>query len=330
MALVQIAADAAPRRPSDLPDRLCALLEAMPRGAPVAVLIHGFKFRPGDPARDPHVQLFGADPGARRCADWPSGLGFSADDPADGLCLGFGWDAAAPGRTSRRGFAAAYARAAQAGDRLGGLLAALHARRPDLRADLFAHSLGARVALAALGAPGLRRALLLGAAEDAETARARLDASPPGAEVIHVAARHNDLFDLIFEAAAPRRPDGRRARALGREGLPGRPDWIDLQLDAPALAGWLAGRGIALAPTSPAVCHWSFYARPGAMALYRAMLREPAALWSPAGLRAAGLPEGLAPRWSRLAPRPPRWAGRQGGGWRAAPTPGSDADMQAA
>ena len=330
MALVQIAAETAPARPSDVPDRLRGVLDAMPAGAPLAVLIHGFKFRPGDPARDPHVQLFGADPRARRCADWPAGLGFSAEDPADGLCLGFGWDAAAPRRPSRRGFARAYARAPEAGARLADLLAALHARRPDLRADLFAQSLGARVALAALHAPGVRRALLLGAAEDAGAARATLDAGPPGPEVIHVAARHNDLFDLMFEAAAPRGPDGRRARALGREGLPGRPDWIDLQLDAPALAAWLEGRGLALAPTSPAVCHWSFYARPGAMALYRAMLRDPAALWSPAGLRAACIPEGLAPRWSRLAPRPPRWAGRLGGGWRGAPAPQGGAGMQAA
>ncbi|MFO7855336.1 MAG: hypothetical protein R6V44_08980, partial [Paracoccaceae bacterium] len=168
-------------------------------------------------------------------------------------------------------------------------------------------------------AAGASRLVLLGAAEDAGEAERRLDAAP-GVAVHHVAARHNDLFDLMFEAAAPRR-EGRGAVALGRAGLAGLAGasparWMDLELDSDALSRWLAGRGVDLAPRSPAVCHWSFYLRPGAMAFYRAILRDRAA-WSLEAMRAAGAPEGLAPRWRRFAPLAP--AVRLGAGWRAAP-----------
>ncbi|MEM1314675.1 MAG: hypothetical protein AAGI51_08985 [Pseudomonadota bacterium] len=307
---VQARADAVAR--TGAPEALRRALDRAAPGARATVLIHGYKYRPGDPARDPHRLLFGAGPeGAPRCADWAEGLG--------GLVVGFGWDAWAPhlpslAREGRNGFAAVYARAGAAGETLRGLLEEMRARRPDLRVDMLAHSLGARVALGAARAENAGRMILLGAAEDAEAA---LDALPAagrgGTEVFHVAARHNDLFDAMFEAAAPRR-GGRAPRALGRAGLPAaRPDWIDLQLDHPGLAAWLARRGAPLTPRSPAVCHWSFYARPGALGLYRRILEEREA-WSIRALRAAGAPEGLAPRWSRLAPRLPRWRGAQGEG----------------
>ncbi len=254
------------------------------------------------------MQLYGR--GAR---DWPAALGFSAGGVADGLCLGFGWDAHAPhgasyAREACNGFAAVYNRAAQAGARLAELCRWIAERRPDLKIDLFAHSLGARVALSAMGTPGvaptLGRVLLLGAAEDAETARGMLPACAwaRGPQIFHMAARHNDAFDALFEAAAPR-IRGRRPQALGREGLRDRrADWIDLQLDSPAFAAFANARGIPLAVRAPRVCHWGFYLRPGAMDLHRAILRDREA-WSIPTLRAEGVPEGLAPRWSRLAPR---------------------------
>ena len=326
-------------------------LARVPRGAPVAILLHGYRYRPGDPARDPHIQLYGGigpDPEARArgaLADWPAALGFSADLRGDGLCLGFGWDACEPhgaslAREARNGFASVYARAAGAGEALAALIACIGAARPDLRVDLFAHSLWARVALAAIASPAVRgrvgRAILLGAAEDAGVAAAAMAAAERagrgrGLAVYHFAARHNDAFDLLFEAAAPR-VEGRRPQALGRAGPacgpgmrngmgPGRgggmvagmeaaparrPDWIDLQLDAPAFQAWAEGRGAPLAPVARRVCHWSFYTRPGAMELYRAILRDRGA-WSIPAMRAAGAPEGFEARWSRLAPlRAPR------------------------
>ncbi len=320
MAILQVGSGVVPAEAA----ALARAADRVPEGAPVAILVHGFKFRSGDPRCDPHVRLYGAPApaGALRCADWPRALGFASDGVADGLCLGFGWDARADhlpnlARRGSNGFAVAYARAREAGERLGALIAALRARRPDLEVDLLAHSLGARVALIAAAA-GASRLVLLGAAEDAEEAAFRLDAAPAVA-VHHVAARHNDPFDLMFEAAAPRRAR-RGAVALGRAGLAGAPRarWMDLELDSDALRGWLAGRGVDLAPRSPAVCHWSFYLRPGAMAFYRAILRDRAA-WSVEAMRAAGAPEGLTRRWRRFAPFVPALAARLGAGWDAVP-----------
>ena len=293
------------------PAPLAPAVEAIPPGAPVAILAHGYKYRPFERGRDPHAWLYGLPGEGPSGADWPAQLGFSRLDPADGLCIGFGWDAwaahgASLARGRRNGFAEVYDRAAAAGESLAALIAHLHVLRPDLKVDLFAHSLGARVALQALADPRVRpalgRALLLGAAEDAGLARAAMAAGDGrGGEVFHIAARHNDPYDALFEAAAPRLA-GRRRQALGRAGLgAARADWIDLQLDLPAFADWARARGVPLADAAPRVCHWSFYDRPGAMDLHRAILRERHD-WSILALRAAGAPEGLAPRWSRLAP----------------------------
>ncbi|MBL0900417.1 MAG: alpha/beta hydrolase, partial [Reyranella sp.] len=69
--------------------------------------------------------------------------------------------------------------------------------------QVIAHSMGARVALAALPqvAPGqITRLILLAAAETRGRALAALD-SPAGrsVEVINVTTRENDLFDACFE-----------------------------------------------------------------------------------------------------------------------------------
>lgn len=315
-------APAAPR-PPDRPRALqrggraaggvISALERVPRGAPVVILIHGYRFSPEAAPHDPHWLLYGAAPPERRsraapCADWPAELGFARVDPSAGLCIGFAWDARAGHLASllsegRNGFARVYDRAAEAGGRLGDLIAALHAARPDLRFDLFAHSLGARVALTALSAPGVGRAILLGAAEHASVARAAMpDPRPGGPEVYNVISRQNDLFDALFERFAPR-PEGAPRGALGRRGLGvRRPDWIDLQLDSPATESWLADRGAPLGAAGAPICHWSFYLRPRAMELYRSILRDRAA-WSAEALRANGLPERLCPRWARIGAR---------------------------
>ena len=132
-----------------------------------------------------------------------------------------------------------------------------------------------------------------------------------GLEIFNVISRQNDLFDALFECAAPR-PAGLPSGALGRAGLGARrPDWVDLQLDGPGFERWLATRGARLGPAGARICHRSFYARPNAMAFYARILRD-RARWSIGAMRADGLPEALCPRWSRLAPRrdPTRWAPR--------------------
>lgn len=321
---------------------LMAALDKVPQGAPVAALVHGFRFEPGRGRHDPHDTLFDArDPRA-----WPARLGFTPDGAEDGLCIGFGWearasgtrlfsclrgkpraqlqalaadmakeaaDAAAHSPVARRllgiarrlapdlGFAEVYARAAAAGRCLGALIEVIHEARPDLRVDMLAHSLGARAALHALDAPGAGRAILLGAAEHAATARGLLPAARPGgAEVINIIARHNDLFDAMFEAASPAPADGAPG-ALGRAGLGAQaPNWIDLQIDNPVHEAFLANQGLALGAAPGPVCHWGFYEREGAMRLWSAMLRD-RARWSPEALRRNGAPDALHPRWSRLA-----------------------------
>ncbi|MEO1688397.1 MAG: hypothetical protein AAFU61_10875, partial [Pseudomonadota bacterium] len=168
-------------REHGLSEALRRALLAAPRGACATVLIHGYKFRPGDARRDPHARLYGgpAPAGAARCGDWARALGAEGAGPV----IGFGWDARAWHLSSllaegRNGFARVYDRAAEAGEALRALLEGVRALRPDLTVDLFAHSLGARVALAAARSPRVGRMILLGAAEDAERAAEALPARP--------------------------------------------------------------------------------------------------------------------------------------------------------
>ncbi len=295
--------------PRDAADGVAAALERTPPGAPVAILIHGFMFDPSPRGRatrrDPHTLLFGMDApaGARLCNNWPESLGFSAA-ARGGLCIGFAWPAyarqiATLATAGRNSLAEAYRRAGEAGETLARLIAAMHGVRPDLRFDIFAHSLGARVALSAIGAPGVGRVLLLGAAEYASVAEARLAEAGP-ASVYNFVSRQNDPFDKIFEWLT-KPPPGAKTGALGG-GLGARRNWIDLQLDNPRLERWLARRGLPLGPSAAPICHWSFYTRPGAMEVFRALLRDREG-WSIAALRAGGAPEEIAPRWSRILPR---------------------------
>lgn len=279
---------------------LCA---ALPPGAPVAVLIHGFRFSP-DCAQERLYRTGPVAPCGRRrprLAAWPHALGFSEGDPADGLAVAFGWSA----RTFLHDFASAYRAASRAGAALAEAVARLRALLPGRRIDVFAHSLGARVALEAMRRlpPGsLGRLIFLGAAEFAGAARSALGAAG-GAEIYNVISRRNDLYDSLFETFAPR-PGNPGDRPLGVAGLAAPPEgWLDLQIDHPATERWLARRGIALDPGPWRISHWSFYADPGAMALYASILRDRAGAWSVAALRQAGLPAEIEPRWARIAPR---------------------------
>lgn len=275
----------APDWPVDL--ALAGALRALPPGAPVAVLIHGYKFSPWRPAHDPHTHIFALGP-TRRCRkarSWPRGLGFSARGTADGLCIAFGWDAKAP--VDALGLPAIHARAPGAAVALTRLLDMIAELAPERRVDLLAHSLGARVALLAMAAlrrPVVGRAILMAAADYRSSARAAL-ANPvlAGADVINVISRENDLYDFLFQAAvaAPRPGDA----PLG-QGLPGAPGrWVDLPIDCDATLGALAQTGIAVAPPGRRACHWSGYLRPGMFDLYGALIRDRAA-WPAARLRA--------------------------------------------
>jgi pimeloyl-ACP methyl ester carboxylesterase len=273
-------------------DDLGAALGSLPDGAPVIVLIHGYKYAPDHDARCPHAHILSLQPrAAARAMSWPRHLGFGRGDAAEGLCIAFGWDASGT-------LWKAHAEAALAALALAEVTLTVRRGHPG-PVHVVGHSLGARVALAAfphLPAGAIGRALLLAGADTRAAAETAL-ATPAGrtAEIVNVRTRENLLFDLLFRAAMhPHRP---LARVLGA-GL-GRADrrWLDLAIDCPATRGQLAALGFRVPPPVHAVCHWSAYLRPGLFPLYRALLRDDLPL---ASLRLAS--PAKAPRRAALSP----------------------------
>ncbi len=262
-----------------------AALAALPPEAPLVVLIHGWRYAPGLGADCPHDTIYAADPvfDNPRVTSWTRPLRL---DGRDGLALALGWNA-------RCGLWAAHRRARAAGRALAELAARLP---PGRRMHMLAHSLGARVALTALAeAPAGRigTVILLAPAEARRTATAAL-ASPAGrtAEVVNVVTRENDLFDAGFEWAMHLGLTTSLGQGLGRRAA----NWRDLWIDQPATLAALARLGHPLAPAEGRVCHWSPYLRPGALALYRALLDR--------RLSSGALPcDRPARRWSRLLAR---------------------------
>jgi pimeloyl-ACP methyl ester carboxylesterase len=256
---------------------LAAALGALPPGAPVVVMIHGYRFMPGQPGHCPHEHILSLcpTPGVPRAVSWPDRLGLAGEQT--GLAIAFGW----PSRGSLRD---CYARAAGAGAELAALIARLRVHAPDRAVDVIAHSLGARVALQALPrlAPGdVGRMILLAGAELRGPAAAAMD-TPAGraAEVLNVASRQNALFDLMLRAALARG----LARSLGAGLARPLPNWTDLNIDRPDTLQALAARGFPLDPPDRRICHWSAYLRPGVFPLYQAVLSRRV---SPATLRVA-------------------------------------------
>lgn len=266
MALLSISDD-------HLPDR-AALAEAVAGvapDAPLVVLIHGFRFDPADPGNDPHRHILSMTP-VRDCwkaVSWPRHLGLTG---RRGLAIGWGWRA-------RGSIWAAHAEAKASGIRLAALLQRLARVCPGRPVHLFAHSLGARVALTALalvpkGTVG--RIVLLSAAAFEDEAMQALE-SPAGrsSEVVTVRGAENALFDVLLRATLPFRGPtlGGAARC---EDLTALPRFLDLRLDRAATLAALHRTGWRIAPPKARVCHWSGYLRPGVWAFYRALLHRPA------------------------------------------------------
>ena len=265
-------------------DRLARKLDALPPGAPVVAMIHGWRYAPGIVADCPHGSILSLDPpaGDRRAISWPRHLGL---DGQAGLGIALGWPAKCdPWR--------AHLRACRTGAALATIARQVHALsgRP---LQVIAHSMGARVALAALPLvePGqISRIILLAAAETRGGALAAL-ATPAGraVEVINVTTRENDLFDAFFEWGLHLGLRTSIGQGLGRA----RPGWHDLWIDHPQTLAGLAALGHPLADPPRRICHWSPYLRPGTIALYRALIDGQIA--------ATDLPRHRpARRWSRL------------------------------
>ncbi len=238
-----------------------ALKALLMRPGPVTVMVHGYRFQPGDPLHCPHRHIFSASPDSRchKAQSWPAGLGIGPGR----LGVAFGWDA-------RGSIWQAHDRAEIAGAALAQLLREIRRLSPAREVHAIGHSLGARVILSALQdiAPGdLSRVILLAGAEHASVCSAAL-ASPAGQRLraLHVTSGENRAYDIGLRALLPLPATG--DRILGEVDLPG---LSTLRLDDPAHLAGLAALGHRIAPRQRRVCHWSSYLRPGIFDLYRAI-----------------------------------------------------------
>lgn len=295
---------------------LAERLKRLPSNAPVVILLHGYKFSPHHPRTDPHRLIFAPETRTSRprFTSWPRGLGFDADRPSTGLCIGFGWPAADRDHPGHKlgAFDRVYGSAATAGRALARVIEAIAQLAPGRPIDLVAHSLGARVALQCLphAAPGtVGQVILMGAAEyDGPAAACLRVGAGLRAQVYNITTRENDVFDLLLQRFAPPGNAGERplSRGLGQHLR----NCVDLALDGPQAPQLFARRGIALGPRRPGISHWGFYTRPGTFALYADILRKPHN-WTVPALRLE----------QAMLPPPPQWAWRLIG--RGGPPPGA-------
>lgn len=272
-------------------DRLARKLSVLPPGAPVVVMIHGWRYSPECPQDCPHGSIMSLNPARNpgRVVSWPRLLGL---DGTSGLGIALGWSAKCdPWR--------AHWRAARNGAALAEIVDLVHdlSGRP---VQIIAHSMGARLALAALpliARGAIRRMILLAAAETRGRTLAAL-ASPAGqqVEVINVTTRENDLFDACFEWGIHFGLRTSIGQGLGQV----RSRWHDMWIDQPGTVQGLAALGHPIADPPRRICHWSPYLRPGTIPLYRALIGEV--------LLARDLPSHRpAHRWSRLILGGPGW-----------------------
>lgn len=232
-------------------------------GAPIVVMLHGFRYCPSVAATDPHRHILSDSPETDhwKAVSWPAKLGLAG---ADGLGIGFGWSA-------RGTIWRAYRQASAAGEELAMLLHQVSALAPGHPLHLITHSLGARVALKAMAtAPGIvRRAVLISpACFRAEATQMAPDALR-GTEVFSILGRENTAYDLMLRAMMPH-----RGATLGRGG-PQDPRWLDIRLGAPHVLAALNGLGHNIAPPRARICHWSGYVRSGVWSVYRALIHRP-------------------------------------------------------
>lgn len=251
-------------------------LTTLPEGAPITILVHGFKWSPfaadlGDATRNPLSEIFAPTPRSRcfKVVSWPAGLGFTSG-PQAGLCIPFAWPALSPatlGRVPTSGFREIYERAGEAGAALARLVRLIHVIAPERAVDVVAHSLGARVALQAI-THGARfdRVVFLSGAEGEAAARAVLDTAP-GTDFFNVTTRANAFYDALFALSVPC-----SGKTLGR--MQGPEHMVSIQMDRWPVRDALAQLGHPIAAPDRRMCHWSTYTAKGALRFYGSLLRE--------------------------------------------------------
>ena len=285
MAVIGLSAGATPgalQRTGHGPTALATLHQGK---GPIVIMLHGYKYLPGNPKHCPHSSLFDAE------ADWawPAQLGLHQEGAT---AIAFGWNARGP-------LARVFLRAGALGSDLADTITRIQQLTPHRPIHVIAHSMGAEVALSGLSqlpTKTVQRMILLTGAAFRSRAEAALQ-SPAGrtVELINITSRENDFFDFALECLvrAPRRGD----RVLGA-GISA-PNAVTLQLDCTKTLKALARLGYGIHAPGRRICHWSSYTRPGVMAFYAACLSDKHGP-SLAQLRRAS-PEQTAPRWARLS-----------------------------
>ena len=269
----------------DLRMQLSRALARVPRDAPVVIMIHGYRYHPDNPQKNPHKLLFAPthNCASHKFVSWPEGLAFGPMTSDDGLAIGFGWEGLPSEKISPKprlgSFAHVYAQAFRAGGHLARLLTWIGELDPGRKVDILAHSLGARVTFSGLmrgKSANVNRVVLMGGAEYASVIGQyfRHVDHHPHLEVFNIRNSQNAFVDFLFECFAPRSHPDDVAIGRGYKGPAGR--WINLAIDEPAVLAVLAHRGIGLGatPRRTVVDHWSFYSRAGIMRLYLNLFRD--------------------------------------------------------
>ncbi|SMP19546.1 alpha/beta fold hydrolase [Shimia sagamensis] len=273
MALIRINADG--RRPvlhgTDAP-LLPVLNRALDTDGPITVMLHGYKFRPYDLGRCPHAHIFAPlDASSSKVVSWPKRLGYLSPTSNCGVGVAFGWNA-------RGSLKQALRSAIRASHALATLVQQLRMQDPHRPVNVVAHSMGAYVALQALHrltVGDIGRIILLNGAvfRPSVAAALRTDAGH-GAELFNVVSGENAFYDILFEQLLGR--SRAHDRTIGR-GFDA-PNALTIRLDDRPGLKRLAALGHVIDPPAHWLCHWSPYLRPGAMAFYAELLRNPAAL----------------------------------------------------
>ena len=237
---------------------------------PVVIMVHGYKYQPGNPNHCPHRHILSLDPQHLpwRAPSWPRQLGFGLGRADEGLAIAFGWDA-------RGTLQQAQLRAVGAGRALAQVVRALKAQAPQRDIHVVCHSLGSDVALEALHrlpAGAVQRIIsLTGASYQSRANRALQTPAGRTAEFFNVTSRENDAFDFLFERLTRRPVPGDRAIGQGFEA----PNAVTLQLDCLDTLEHLGQMGHPIGLPERRICHWSSYMRPGALRFYKRLIRQP-------------------------------------------------------